>query len=108
MTNAEEPLSGPDHPDPNPSPEPVDDAKRRANLAQAIAVHVAQGRRVESQSDFQAVLVQGKPINHTLHLILTIVTCSLWGLVWAGLAIFGGEKRIVLTVDAYGNVLNYT
>lgn len=61
------------------------------------------GARVESQSDFQAVLVRGKPVNHTLHLILSLVTCGVWALVWATLGVAGGEKRYVVQVDEYGN-----
>lgn len=80
---------------------------RKARLAQAVANEVAGGRRVESHSDFQAVVVEGKPVNHVLHLILTLVTCGLWGFVWLVLALMGGEKRYVLSIDAYGNVLRH-
>jgi hypothetical protein len=34
-----------------------------------IANLSAQGYRVESQSDFQAVIVKGKKINHALHIM---------------------------------------
>jgi hypothetical protein len=78
--------------------------ERKARLAQTIGGQVAGGARVESQSDYQAVLVRGKPINHTLHLILTLVTCLIWGLVWIVLAITGGEKRSIASVDDFGNV----
>lgn len=72
-------------------------------LARAVANEVRQGARIESQSDFQAVLVKGHRLNNTLHLILTLVTVGLWGIVWIALAIFGGEKRTVIDVDEYGN-----
>ena len=52
-----------------------------------------------------AVVVSGKPVNHILHLILTIVTVGFWGIVWLILVIAGGEKREMITVDEYGNVL---
>ena len=78
--------------------------ERKAILAQQMQGLVAQGRRVESQSDFQAVLVYGKPINHTLQLILTLVTCLLWGLVWLVLALTGGERREMVVVDEFGLV----
>lgn len=83
----------------------VDIETKKKNLAMAIQREVAAGQRVESQSDLNAILVSGKPINHTLHLILTLVTCTAWGLVWIVLAFVGGERRIVLNVDDYGNVL---
>lgn len=97
-----------DTPPPPPAvsgPQPLDDATRRAYLAQAVANQVRQGSRVESQMDFQAVLVDGKPVNHVLHLILTLVTCFAWGIVWLILVGLGGEKRYSLSVDGYGNIL---
>jgi hypothetical protein len=36
---------------------------------------VTQGGRVESQSDFDAVIANGKEVNHVLHAILTVFTC---------------------------------
>lgn len=83
----------------------VDGETKKRNLAMAIQREVAAGQRVESQSELNAILVSGKPINHILHLILTVVTCTAWGLVWIVLAFVGGERRIVLNVDDYGNVL---
>ena len=66
---------------------------------------VRDGYRVESQTDYQAILVRGRRPNHLLHLILSIVTLGLWAIfVWLPVAVFGGEKRRVVTVDAYGNV----
>lgn len=77
--------------------------ERKALLAQAVNTQVTQGAKVESQSDTQAVLVKGAPVNHILHLILSLVTCGVWLLVWGGVAIFGGEKRYVAAIDEYGN-----
>jgi hypothetical protein len=41
-----------------------------------------------------------------LHLLLTIVTLGIWGIVWASLAITGGVKRHMITIDADGNVID--
>lgn len=90
---------------PPPMPQPWGEQQRRAALAQAVAQSVASGGRVESQSDFQAIIVYGQRVNHTLHAILTIFTCLLWGIVWIIVATTGGEKRSVLMVDEYGNIL---
>lgn len=79
--------------------------ERKVILAQQLQTAAARGLRIESQSDFQAVLVEGKPVNHTLHAILTIFTCLLWGIVWAVIAATGGEKRQMVVVDEFGNVL---
>ena len=78
------------------------DARKEA-LARLTTSEIAQGARVESQSDFQAVLVRGHRLNNTLHLILTLLTAGLWGIVWIALALFGGEKRSVAAVDEWGN-----
>jgi len=81
------------------------DDERKVILAQQLQTAAARGLRIESQSDFQAVLVEGKPVNHVLHAILTIFTCLLWGIVWAVIAATGGEKRQMVVVDEFGNVL---
>lgn len=83
--------------------QPTDDQRKQA-LANAVAREVGNGCRVESQTDFQAVVVKGKRPSHLLHLILSLVTLGIWIPVWILVAIFGGEKRKVLMVDAWGNV----
>ena len=76
---------------------------RKESLGRAIHAQVAQGARVESQGDYQAILVIGHRTNHTLHLILTVVTFGLWGIVWLGVFAFGGEWRMSLGADEWGN-----
>jgi hypothetical protein len=77
--------------------------ERKELLARAVANRVRQGWRVESQTDYQAVLVRGQRPNHVLHLILTLVTFGVWGIVWIAVVAFGGEKRAVIDIDQYGN-----
>ena len=79
--------------------------ERKSILARAIVNRVAQGRRVESQGDYQAILVRGHRVNHVLHFLITLFTVGLWVIIWLGLVIFGGEKREVVEVDEYGQVL---
>ena len=50
-----------------------------------------------------AVLVRGSPVNHVLHLILTILTCGVWAIVWIVLAVTQKEKLSMVTVDEFGN-----
>jgi len=79
--------------------------ERQALLAQAISSYVRNGYRVESQVDNQAILVKGRRPNHLLHLVLSFLTLGVWLVfVWLPIAILGGEKRRVMTVDAYGNL----
>jgi hypothetical protein len=90
---------------PAPIQEPKTPEERKALLAQAVANWVHKGWRVESQTDFQAVMVKGHRPNHILHLILTIITLGIWAIVWILLTLLGGEKRAVVSVDEYGNTL---
>ncbi len=77
--------------------------ERKELLARQVASLITQGRRIESQSDFQAVLVQGHRVNHVLHLILTLLTLGFWAVAWLALVFLGGEKREVVQVDEWGN-----
>jgi hypothetical protein len=91
-----------------PSPETVlgdkkTSEQRKAILGQQLTLLIARGRRVESQSDYNAVVVHGHRPSTGLHLFLTIITLGLWGFVWLGLVLFGGEKREMVTVDEWGN-----
>ena len=76
---------------------------RKEALGRAVHTQVAQGARVESQGDYQAILVKGHRPNHMLHLILTLVTLGLWAFVWIGVVAFGGESRMSVGVDEWGN-----
>lgn len=78
--------------------------ERKAALAQHVAQAIARGARVESQSDYQAVVVYGKRVNHVLHAILSVLMVGLWLIVWALLVLTGGEKRNLIQVDDYGRV----
>lgn len=84
---------------------PVSAEDRKRKLANQIRSEVTQGGRVESQGDFDAVVATGKDINHTVHLIATIFTCSLWGIVWLVIVLTGGIKRKMVAVDEYGQIL---
>jgi hypothetical protein len=77
--------------------------ERKELLASAVANQVRFGWRIESQTDYQAVIVKGNRPNHVLHLLLTIFTLGLWGIVWIAMVAFGGEKRGVIGIDEYGN-----
>jgi hypothetical protein len=79
--------------------------ERQRALAQQIRSMVTQGGRVESQSDFDAVIANGKEVNHVLHAILTVFTCLIWGIVWIVIAITGGVSRQLVAIDEYGDVL---
>ena len=90
----------PDTPTP---PTPISDADRKAILDDEVALVLQRKkRRLEHRSDFQAIIVRGKPINHILHLLLSVFTLGLWLIVWLAIAGSGGEKRAAMQVDRYG------
>jgi len=77
--------------------------ERKALLANNLQSQVASGARIESQGDFQAVVVRGHRTNHLLHFFIGLFTLGAWWIVWFFIAIFGGEKRQMLSVDEFGN-----
>src|SRR5687768_12262438 len=80
--------------------------ERKAFLARAVTMEVQRGWHVQSQTDYQAIIIRpGTKVNHILHLILTLLTLGIWALVWIILAITRKrEQRAVLDVDQFGNV----
>lgn len=82
----------------------LSDDQRQAIFAEQLQQATARGLRLESQIRFQAVLVEGRPISHTLHLALAFFTVGIWGIVWAVMVKRGGEKVHQLVVDEFGNV----
>ncbi|MGW0789572.1 hypothetical protein ACWD04_15255 [Streptomyces sp. NPDC002911] len=70
-----------------------------------VGRRVAAGWRVESRSGSQAVLVRGQPVDHVLHAFLTVFSCCMRGAVWAVLALTNKVERVVITVDAQGQVV---
>lgn len=74
------------------------------NLAYAVADAVTRGWRVESQTNYSAVLVAGQRPNHILHALLSFFTCGMWLPIWLVVAVSTREYRMVLTVDQWGNV----
>lgn len=82
----------------NPAIELASD-QRKAQLDESIEYFVVhEGYRIESQSEYSAVVVKGKRPNHVLHLLLTVLTLGLWAFVWLGLVAFGGERRKFIKV----------
>ncbi|WP_082973795.1 DUF2510 domain-containing protein [Mycobacterium sp. E1386] len=95
---------------PMPQPAPVVEARMLYEPQQASAFDqelvavVARGGRVEARTPTSAVVVTGRPVNHVLHLLVTVLLCGLWLPVWIILAIAGGEKRTMVSVDGRGHV----
>ena len=86
--------------------EPMSDAERRERMQAAVTHWVARGARVESLTDYQAVLIVGNNINNVAHLLGCLFTCGLW-LIGYVIAIMTEkpERRVVLRVDRFGQVV---
>ena len=80
----------------------MDDANRKRNFTMVLPCFMTKDKRIEARTDFSAVLVNGKPINHALHLPMTKLTLGLWGLVWLWLVRNRGESRELLEIDVQG------
>ena len=88
--------------------------RKSADERKELLAHTVEN--VESQSDFQAVLVRGRRPNLVERLIVKIALLGLvflirairkpgglWGVVGTLAFIFVGQKRSMATVDEYGN-----
>lgn len=75
-----------------------------SDLEHQTALKVQNGWRVESQTPRMVSLVSGKPVNHVLHLILSLVTLGLWIPVWIIMGLAGGERRCELLAADDGTV----
>src|ERR1700739_815551 len=66
-----------------------------------------QDGRLVARDESTAVMLMGKPVNHVLHLLLTICSIGLggiWAPVWLLITALGGQRRQILTLDQYGQV----
>ena len=80
----------------------ISEEQRTKIFEEKIMMYQANGKRLESQIGFQAVLVTEKKPNHLLHLLLTLVTGGLWALIWIYLALTSKDLREILQVDEFG------
>jgi hypothetical protein len=82
--------------------------ERQAVLVREIARLVGHGDfRIEARSGTMAVMARSHRVNHLLHFYIGVFTLGVWWFTgWPAMAILGGEKRSIVAVDDYGNVLN--
>ncbi|AJW63004.1 hypothetical protein VO54_01527 [Elizabethkingia miricola] len=90
--------------------EKVTNSQRSAKLSNAVANYVAKGYKLVDKNDvaFTAVLHRdAQKTNHILHLLLTLVTCFIWLLIWGLISLTRDEASTVnLYVDEFGNLIN--
>jgi hypothetical protein len=95
-------------PEPHTSPtaahKQLSQAERASILENNLVQATGQGGHVETRSATEAVVVYGRPVNHVLHLLLSVFTCGLWVPVWLLVTATGGQRRATICVDPDGNV----
>ena len=71
-----------------------------------VADHVADGWRVEQETSTHTLLAKGDPTKHWAHIILTLVTAGIWGIVYGLVLAFGGlkQRRVLKNPDGTGRV----
>lgn len=69
-----------------------------------VHAYLQHGARLESRSATTAVLVLGQPVQHVLHLILSLLTAGIWLIVWALMVFSNKQQRIVLALRENGSV----
>lgn len=78
---------------------------RKRALDEAVTSLVAERHgRVAFQSDDRAVIFTGRPVNHLLHLVVTVLTAGAWVLPWLIITLSNHEDAHTLTVDSAGVV----
>lgn len=78
--------------------------QRTAILDQQLFELARRGGRLQARTPTSAVVETGKPVNHVLHLLVSVFMCGLWLPVWLIAAAFGGTWTRTVTVDEYGEV----
>ena len=81
-----------------------DQAGAESYSGASVANEVRKDWRVQSQTEFQAVMEKGKRTSHGLHVFLSIVTVGLWVPVWVAVWYLNRDQNEVINVDSYGNV----
>lgn len=78
--------------------------ERRRLLSQQLAVMEQEGKRIVFHGDYQAIVADGTPVNHILHLMLSFFTIGLWAIIWIIDISFHKESKELVRVDSKGNV----
>jgi len=87
----------------------MDNQERKKRFDNYISTKALEGYTVvdKNSENLTAVLKkEGEKVNHTLHGIITLVTCGGWGLVWLILHLRAKkDSRIRVSIDDSGNLV---
>lgn len=85
-------------------PRTLTEQERKAKLAQAVAAQVRNGWRVDSQTDYQAIMGKGKRTSHGVHIFLSLVTLGFWIPVWLVVWFSNRDLHRIVDIDPYGHL----
>lgn len=91
-------------PHPVESQPPAADAVREKALHQAVEEALLSGSTVMQRNQMSAILSQRKPINHPMHIVLSVITVGMWLTPYLIIALTRGDIRYRLEADHWGHV----
>lgn len=99
-------------PPPVVPPQALPQGERSERLSRMVSSRTLEGWVVVDRNDRDAtavLMLAGKPVNHILHFLIRLFTCGIWWIVWLILALTQKkEKRVRVSIDQYGNLLEET
>jgi heat shock protein HtpX len=78
------------------------EAERHQLVVNFVEQALMRGEYIESEGDYAFLLARGRPINHLMHLVMTLFSFGLWLPIWIPTAIFGRERWRLVEIDEYG------
>lgn len=82
----------------------LDQDKRDQLLEIAVESEILTGATLVHRSSRGVTLSRPGKVNHSLNLLLTILTAGVWGVVWIAMILARGEVRVRYDVDPWGNI----
>jgi hypothetical protein len=78
--------------------------RRERLLEIAVDIEVLGGATVVNRSSDGVTLAYQRTVTHLGHLILTLMTGGVWGIVWLAVILNRRENRVRYEVDPWGNI----
>jgi hypothetical protein len=87
----------------------MDNQERKKRFDNYISTKAMEGYTVVDKNSENLIAVfkkEGEKVNHTLHGIITLLSCGAWGLVWLILHLRSKkDSRIRVSIDDSGNLV---
>jgi hypothetical protein len=87
----------------------MENLERKKRFDSYISTKALEGYTVVDKNAENLIAVlkkEGDKVNHTLHGVLTLVTCLVWGIVWVILILIAKkDSRLRISIDESGNLI---